>query len=181
MKNKRFRIYFSLFVLLAALALIAREHFNGGVVSHHLLHRADMPAISNWWSILVLPVLTWFLVGRTQKRIAAESHRIFSSAKLPASVVLGFLAALIYGIALSVSFSTGYVTITGYIFQGMFLLAVLFPIYRAECLLGFVLGMTVTFGAVIPIIVGSIIAALSALVHLGLRPALGRLVAWFKR
>ena len=63
----------------------------------------------------------------------------------------------------------------------MVLLALLLPVYRAECVLGFVLGMTLTFGAVLPTVFGSIIAAVSVVVHLYVRPVLMRLWTWLKR
>ena len=59
--------------------------------------------------------------------------------------------------------------------MGMFVLAVLLRVYRAECLLGFVIGMTFTFGAVLPALIGSIVSGVSAVVHLVLRPLLAGL------
>ena len=56
--------------------------------------------------------------------------------------------------------------------MGMLLLALLLPVYRAECVLGFVLGMTFTFGAILPTMVASVIAVFSALVQLCVRPVL---------
>gem|GEM_PF-5307569 len=35
-------------LLVFGTALLTYEHFNGGVQSHHLLDRRDLPAISNW-------------------------------------------------------------------------------------------------------------------------------------
>jgi len=52
---------------------------------------------------------------------------------------------------------------------GLFILALFFPIYRAECFLGFVIGMTFTFGAVLPTGVGIIIALIGALLYLYVR------------
>ncbi|MFT5100116.1 MAG: putative membrane protein [Planctomycetaceae bacterium] len=46
------------------------------------------------------------------------------------------------------------------------------PVYRAEYLFGFVLGMTFTLGAIIPSIVGGVLGLLSAFVHLILRTLL---------
>ncbi len=91
------------------------------------------------------------------------------------SVVAGFVGSLLFAILLSVSFTNDYETIASYLFLGMFLLALLLPVYRAECVLGFVLGMTFVFGAVLPTVIGSIIAALSAAIHLYVRPLLARL------
>jgi hypothetical protein len=31
------------------------DYFNGGVPSHHILHQKDLPAISNWWNLLLIP------------------------------------------------------------------------------------------------------------------------------
>ncbi len=43
----RLRTHVTALVMLLALALLAWEHFHGGVSSHHILHSADMPAIAN--------------------------------------------------------------------------------------------------------------------------------------
>ncbi len=50
--------------------------------------------------------------------------------------------------------------------------AILLPVYRGEYQLGFVIGMTVTFGPVIPVLFGAVFAGISALVHLILLPKL---------
>ena len=164
------RLYLVESIALAELAHLAWEHFHGGIRSHHFLNSADMPAISNAWGALVLPLLTWFLSTYIQKRIALTSDARDSSQKLPMSIVVGFLGALLFGILLSASFTNSYETITEYLFMGVLLLALLLPVYRAECVLGFVLGMTFTFGAILPTMVASVIAAFSALVHLCVRP-----------
>ena len=177
----RSRLYLTGLVMLAELAHLTWEHFNGGVHSHHILNRSDMPAISNWWGALLLPVLTWFLTGRIQKRIVLHSSGKETASKLPVSVVAGFVGSLLFGILLSVSFTNDYETVASYSFLGMFLLALLLPVYRGECVLGFILGMTFTFGAVLPTGIGSIIAAVSAVIHLLVRPVLVRLRTWFKR
>ncbi len=171
----RLRLYSTAVVALAELAHLAWEHFNGGVHSHHILNRSDLPAISNGWGALLLPALTWFLSGRIQRRVALHPGGTEAASQLPAGVIAGFIGSLLFGVLLAGSFTSGNETITSYLFLGMFLLALLLPVYRAECVLGFVLGMTFTFGAVLPTIVGSIIAAVSAVIHLYVRPALVRL------
>ena len=50
------------------------------------------------------------------------------------------------------------------------LLALVFRVYRAECVLGFVLGMTFTFGAILPALVASVTAVISAVAHRVLYP-----------
>ena len=164
------RQYLTASITLAELAHLTWEHFHGGIRSHHFLNSADMPAISNAWGALLLPLLTWFLSTFIQKRIALTSDAKDSSQKLPTSIVVGFLGAVLFGILLSASFTSGHETITEYLFMGVLLLALLLPVYRPECVLGFVLGMTFTFGAILPTVVASVIAAFSALVHLCVRP-----------
>lgn len=163
------RIGVTLFVTLATLAHLGWQHVNGGVASHHLLHSADLPSISNGWSLLVLPALTWYLVGRAQRRIAPRDG-VGGAATGARTVVVGFAASLLMGVALSVSFTLGLESLTSAVFLSIVVLGVLLPAYRAECVLGFVLGMAVTFGAVLPTLVGSVIAAVSAAVHLYVLP-----------
>ena len=164
------RQYLTASITLAELAHLTWEHFHGGIRSHHFLNSADMPAISNAWGALLLPALAWFLSAFIQKRIVLISGTNDSPQKLPLSVIAGFVGSLLLGILLSVSFTNGHETITEYLFTGVLLLALMLPVYRAECVLGFVLGMTCTFGAILPTMVASVIAAFSALVHLCVRP-----------
>ncbi|MGH8076709.1 MAG: hypothetical protein ACREPE_05205 [Lysobacter sp.] len=168
----RWRVYFAALVVLGELAHLTWEHFNGGVVSHHILNRADLPAISNWFGALLLPALAWFLTGRIQRRIASYSGWRKAASKFPTSVVVGFFGSLVFGMLLSVSFTNGYENISSYLFVSMLLSALLLPVYRPECVLGFILGMTFTFGAVLPTAIGSIVAAISAVIHLVVRPVL---------
>lgn len=149
-------------VTLATLAHLGWEYFNGGIKRHHFLAQADMPAFSNAWGLLLLPLLAWFAGGRIQNRITRGSST-------PAGVVAGFAGALLAGGLLSISFTSGDEATTGYIFIGLIALALLLPVCRAECVLGFVLGMMLTFGAVLPLLIGSVIATLSAIVRLGVR------------
>jgi hypothetical protein len=171
----RIRPGFTGLVLLAEGAHLLWQHLHGGVVSHHLLQRADLPAISNAWGALLLPALTWFLLGRTRKRLLRRGDADEAASKAPDNVPLGFFGALIWGGLLAAAFTGNLETITSSLFFGALVLALVLPVYRAECLLGFVLGMAFTFGAVLPTLVGSVIAGLSAGVHLGLRPVLVRL------
>ena len=60
--------------------------------------------------------------------------------------------------------------------NSIFIIALFFPIYRAECLLGFVMGMTFTFGAVLPTGIGSIFALIGAVLFLFVRSLLLKFV-----
>ena len=171
----RLRVGITALVLVAELAHLAWEHLNGGIVSHNLLDRADLPAISNAWGILVLPALAGFASGRVENRVARRSAVDGTACGPPWSLITGFVGSLSLGILLSVAFSNDYETMASSLFLGMFALALLVRVYRAEYLLGFVVGMTFVFGAVLPTLIGSVIAAVSAVVHLGIRPFVVRL------
>lgn len=170
----RWRIYLTALVLMAELAHLAWEHFHGGVVSHNILNRRDLPAISNAWGALLLPALAWFLSGLVQRRIASKSTATEMKEELPTSVIVGFLGSLSFGALLAGSFAYDFTTVTQVLFMSLFAVALLLPVYRAECLLGFVLGMTFTFGAVLPTAIGSIFVTLSAAAHLLVYPLLMR-------
>jgi len=172
----KLRLYFTVLVSLAIWSLLLWNHYHGGVPSHSILAREDMPSISNWWGALLLPSLTWFLVYRIQRRLTRDEGENSSPSTLPIEVIYGFTGALLFGIALSTFYTLGYKDIPGYMVNSIFIIAFFFPIYRAECLLGFVLGMTFTFGAVLPTGIGSIFALIGAVLYLLVRPVLLKVV-----
>lgn len=142
--------------LIFAVAHLVFEHFTGGIRSHHLLNRPDLPAISNGLGLITLPLLGFAAALRVQSHLYTDHWM----GLLPA-ILRAFLGALLYGAVLALSFELGAHAVTSIVFLGLFLCALLLPIYRAEYLLGFVLGMTVTFGAVLPLGVALVFAALS--------------------
>lgn len=175
---KRIRIYLTVAVLLAEIGHLAWEHFHGGIASHHFLNRADMPAVSNAWGLLLLPTISWFLGGIALRRSMATAAAVTinapggqaEAAGLARGVFVGFFAELLFGASLAATFSLGYQDVTSILFFGMLLLALVFRVYRAECVLGFVLGMTFTFGAILPALVASVTAVISAVAHRVLYP-----------
>ncbi len=180
-QSSRMRLYFTALVMLAEFAHLASEHFNGGVQSHHVLNRADLPAISNWLGAALLPALTWFLTGRISKRTTFHSINNGSSSRALIGMAAGFVASLTFGVVLSVAYTHDYSAISSNMFLGALVIALFLPVYRAECVLGFVLGMTFTFGAVLPTIVGSVIAAISALFNVYVHPVLFWVTNSFER
>jgi hypothetical protein len=162
-KIHRLQWYVVALVTLFAGALLASEYTHGGVVSHHLLDRSDLPGISDWWGLIVLPVLGWLASWFVLHRAAAEP-KAFSKAS---AAVIG---ALLIGMAMSVGFTTGHPQMTAYVFYAALLLGLVFPVYRAEYALGFVLGASLVFGMVLPIIAALIAAGISATFHLLVRP-----------
>jgi hypothetical protein len=165
-------------VSLFILGLLTWESFHGGVVTHHILQRKDLPGISNWWGLLSLPLLGWICFQRIQKRWQQEKQTENNQAKAIRHCIFGFSGALVFGIVLSIAFLGGHNVFLNYQVDSLLLLFLLVPIYRSEYILGFVLGMTVTFGAIIPTVLAFVVASVSALVYLIIRPLLVRLFAW---
>jgi hypothetical protein len=76
-------------------------------------------------------------------------------------MLLPLLGALLYGVAMAASFWLGAENVTFAALIGLFVCALVFPVYRPEYILGFVVGMTATFGGVLPLIVASVVAIVS--------------------
>ncbi len=165
-------LYFTGIVTIGIWSLLIWNHYQGGVPSHHILQQEDLPKISNWWGGLLLPLLTLFLTYRIQKRLISNNDNKSNSLKFPIKSTYRFLIAFSFGVLLSVFFTLGYSNLSGYMMYGLFLLALFFPIYRAECLLGFVIGMTFTFGAVLPIGVGALLTLIGVVLYLYIRPGI---------
>ncbi|TGE28213.1 hypothetical protein [Hymenobacter metallicola] len=165
------RLYGTLLVTVSIGVLLAWSHTHGGVPSHHFLARPDMPAVSNWWGALLLPGLTWFLLSRVRKQ--AFGNEADAQAPQPLwRALIGFVGALSFGVLISVLFTAGQSDMAGNMMLGLFAFAFFVPIYRPECLLGFVLGMTSTFGAVLPTIVGTVLGLIGLVLHAYIRRAL---------
>lgn len=143
--------------LLAVTVLLVWEHLHGGVATHHLMRSATMPGLSNFWGLVLVPALAFWAGGRIARRLAAGTRA--------ATVLAGAALALLLGVGLSAAFSAGHEDLTAAIFAAVLLLGVVLQGHRAECWLGFVLGMSVTFGMVIPIVIGGVVAGVSLLVH----------------
>lgn len=150
----KFRLIFTGIVTLLFGLHLAWDYDHGGVPSHHFLHNEDLPAISNWWGVVILPVFTWFLLSLIKKRGNAtkESDRFDSWM----AIRYGFLSTLLFGLTLSYFFAIGS-NIPGNMMLGLLVISFIIPIYRSEYLLGFVLGMFYTFGGILPIIIGVVL------------------------
>jgi hypothetical protein len=168
----KIRLYFTGIVSIAIWSLLTWDYYHGGVPSHHILHREDLPSFSNWWAGLLLPLLTWFLLYRVQKRIGSNKEKNSQLLNIPINIIYGFISALLFGIVLSIFFSLGSEEVPFYMMMGLFAAALFFPIYRSECFLGLVIGMTFTFGGVLPIGIVSILALIGAVLYRIIRPAI---------
>ncbi|KAA6432267.1 hypothetical protein ACD591_20465 [Rufibacter glacialis] len=168
----KIRLYFTAIIAVSIWSLLAWNHYHGGVPSHHLAANKDLPAISNGWGALVLPLLAWFLTYRIQRRIFDNREGSQDPKKYFLPTLVRFAGALLFGIAISTCFSLGYSEITDYLVLGLLPLALFFPIYRAECLLGFVMAMTVTFGAILPTGFGLFLVLVSLVLYRYIRPVI---------
>lgn len=164
----RFRIGATLAITGAICSLLIWQLFNGGVPSHSFMARDDMPSISNWWGALTLPLLTWLALGRVGLRL--EHGRTSARA-----AIAGGVGALVFGAVLSAAFTLGYDDIPSAQLQIVPLIALLVPLYRAEYLLGFVLALAYTFGGVLPLVIGTVLAAVGFVLHCGPRWVFRRL------
>jgi hypothetical protein len=164
----RIRVYVTVVVTIAVWSLVIWDYFHGGVPSHHILQRADLPKFSNWWGGILVPLLTFFLLYKIQKRITPGS----TDFKFSNNILYAFVGALSFGIGLSLFFISGNTEMPFYMIIALLFIALILPIYRAEYFLGFVLGMTVTFGGVLPLIIISILSLIGVLLFLVVRPGI---------
>lgn len=164
-QTRQIQLAMAAIVAIAEMIHLGWEYMQGGIKSHHLLNQANLPAISNLWGLLMLPLLTWFLLGRLHQRFANASATPQQARRVTGYAVAGFIGALLYGVALSTAFTQQLDDLAAILFMGMLALAVLLPVYRPEIMLGFVLGMTFTFGAILPTLIATLLAAISAAIH----------------
>ncbi len=144
-------------------SMLLWEHLHGGVPSHHILHQKELPAISNWWGGLLLPFLTWILVGRVDKRINKENIPVQQKEGQNIKIFGLFLLGLLLGTLLAISFIHEYRPFLDNVLYILLLLSLLVPIFYAEFILGFVIGMTYTFGVILPTVFILIVAAVGFL------------------
>ena len=175
----RIRFYVIGIVSIAIWSLLVWNYYHGGIPSHHILADKDLPEISNLWGALLLPLLSWLLLYRVQRRIFGR-HDGNTELSTIRQLMYAFISSLIYAIVLSAFFSYGYPDMTGNMMLGIFVLALFFPVYRSECLLGFIMGMTFTFGAVLPTGIGSIMALIAFVLFRGVRPSILYVVSRIK-
>jgi hypothetical protein len=162
-------------VTVLILTFLLWEHFHGGVTSHHILHSKDLPAISNWWSGLLLPILTWFLLGREEKRLDQNATVPQQSNRAMSKVVWIFIVGLVLGIVLAASFTYAFRPFLDNVLYILIVLSFFIPLFYAEFILGFILGMTYTFGAILPTVFILVIAGIGWVIYRYIRPLILRL------
>jgi hypothetical protein len=161
MNQSAYPFWLPLAALLLAGIHLTFEQLTGGVQSHHLLNDATLPAISNWFELLSLPLLAAALGWYCQKQPA----HLPRWARVPLTIQPGLFGAAAYGAVLAISFSAGMMTLTSVVFFGLLPIALLFPIYRLQYICGFVVAMTFTFGGILPLLIAAPFALLSWILH----------------
>lgn len=160
LSSKNRAIITGIFTLIMGI-FIALEHFyEGGVRTHYLLHSRDMPGFSNWWGLLLIPIFTFVISG------FIKPHNVKGETRYK-QIIIGFCAMVLFGLAISYSFIIES-EFTLYLTIALLVSGFLVPVYRLECLLGYVLGMLFTFGAIIPILFGSLFWLLFQVIHKGI-------------
>jgi hypothetical protein len=155
------RVLITFSVGLCIWGLLIWQHFHAGVPSHHLLNRADMPAISNWWGAIILPLLTWFLVAKTGLPKVETSV---------SAALWGVIAAFSYGVVFSMAFIEGHGSVLELMLLGLLVIALFIPTYRPKYVLGMVFGMAYTFGAFLPTMFVLVFGLMSFIIFNYIRP-----------
>lgn len=161
-------LYFTLFITIAILALLFWDYFHGGVPGHNLLKREDLPKISNWWGAISLPLATYISLNSIKKRINFEAD--FNNQSFIKQHLVPFLIALLYAIVIVIASTTGNSEISYFMFKVLFVIALFIPIYRSEYFLGFIIGLTYTFGGALPVIIALVLVTVFYLLFNYVRP-----------
>lgn len=175
------RILITSIVTILIFGLLFWEHFHGGVPSHHILQKKDLPEISNWWGGLLIPILTWLLLSRIEERLNKQDSSIQQAKNQNIKIFGLFLLGLILGLLTAFSFTNDYKFFLDNVLYIFLLLSFIIPIYYSEFTMGFIFGMTYTFGAILPTIFILIIGALGFLVYRFIRPPILRVIMVFSK
>ncbi|SFR31257.1 hypothetical protein SAMN04490243_0084 [Robiginitalea myxolifaciens] len=146
------------------------EYTHGGVVSHHLLAREDMPAISNWLGLISIPLLAYLVVRSLRSRVTRNGDDARTG------IAAGFVGGLAYGLLMSGLWEFDLDAYMPPLLLLPLLLAFFLPVYRWECFLGMVLGMAWTFGGILPIAIGLLLVLCCWIIYKGIRGGILRLI-----
>lgn len=114
-------------------------------------------------------LLGFFCVG-LKRDLIKKFHRHNRRITLLAPFFGFFLTGLVFGILLSTSFTNEYKPFLDNVLYIIIVLSFIIPVYYSEFILGFILGMTYTFGAIIPTVFILIIAVIGLVAYRLIRP-----------
>ena len=124
-----------------------------------------------------MPTLTWFLLSRIEKRLDKKISHTQQTNNAISTVFWLFLTGLVFGILLSTSFTNEYKPFLDNVLYIIIVLSFIIPVYYSEFILGFILGMTYTFGAIIPTVFILIVAVIGLVAYRIVRPIVLSLTA----
>lgn len=128
--------------------ILLKEHLTDGIATHYILHNKDLPGFSNMWGLITIPAVTWLAL------ILIEKNSLKASSK---NTEIRFLVALLFGISMCLAWFFDLENLMSYSMIGIIVLSVFLKMNRADLYLGYVLGMMYTFGAVLPIIIATVL------------------------
>ncbi len=144
--TKKNRIIITAIVTVLVWTHVLWDYIHGGIPVHYLFRNENMPPFPNWLGAIILPFFTWGLLYRIQKRVDDPNH------KDTFKVAFGrFLLALLVSGCIAICFELG-IEIPGFVLLGILGLGFFFPLYKSEFLLGWVLALSYSFGAIIPML-----------------------------
>lgn len=109
----------------------------------------------------------------------SQSQANIQSGSGSAGVIGRFFLGLAFAVVLSISFTNNYKPFLDNVLYLLLLLCFIIPVFYSEFILGFILGMTYTFGAILPTVFILIIAAIGFIIYRFIRPLFLKLAAAF--
>jgi hypothetical protein len=177
---RKFQLLFTVFVTLCILSLLTWQYYHQGVPSHHVLQRKDLPEISNWWGAILLPALTWILLGKIKKRTGRLLPQMEKTNE-DKKILVRFIIGLLLGITLAISFTNNFKILLDNVLYIFLVLGFIIPLFSSEFILAFILGMVYTFGAILPTAFVLVMAVIGLLLFKVIRPLLLKLLRTFKK
>lgn len=171
------RLFITLFFTIVMIAVLLWEYSHGGISTHYFFQNDDLPGISNWWGLFIIPLYIWLVSGLIQ--IDPSKNHL----KEKRHLLLRGLILVAVGTLISYFFVTNPASdVPFYATIALLVSAFIIPIYKAEYLLGYVLGTLFIFGAFIPVIAGSILWLICylcfkgprKLIHLFIKPTINQ-------
>lgn len=147
------------------------EWSQGGIGSHSFMADPSMPDISNLWGLAWLPLLACLYAPSIRTRAIGGGLR----ARWRPSIAAGLIGGLAVGGSVAAFVIFGPDIDGGWILGGLLTLSLIFPVWRGETVLGFLTGMMVGVGAILPSIFALIFSVISFAVHRGLVPGIASL------
>ncbi|KZN29014.1 hypothetical protein N480_09610 [Pseudoalteromonas luteoviolacea S2607] len=169
MDIKRTRNYLLMVVIVCQITLLIWESLHGGVVTHHFLARENMPGLSNWWGLVILPSLVWVTAYSLEQR---GRHLKSGQARTEFNKMasFSFLGMLLISLIQSTIFTLGYSTIAVSILMFLVFIALFLPLYRIEAIVGYILGGAYFTGPMIPFVGVVLFVAVSFFAHFCIKP-----------